>query len=78
MRRCDGGSWRCMWCSAKASETSGKGPGPDGPGTLCSACSGRYRSGHTGPPQQDEEGRCIALPTKIGIYACSAKHMCCM
>lgn len=59
MRRCDGGSWRCMWCSAKASETSGKGPGPDGPGTLCSACSGRYRSGHTGPPQQDEEGRYV-------------------
>lgn len=58
MRRCDGGSWRCGWCEAKIGETSGKGPGPDGPGSLCSTCSSRFRAGHTGPPQQDEEGRC--------------------
>lgn len=56
-RFCDGGAWRCGWCEIKAEETSGKGPGPAGAGTLCSACSQRYRGGSTGPPARDEQGR---------------------
>ena len=51
-RDCDGGSWRCSWCACKADETNGKGPGPDGPRTLCSACAQRYRSGAARPANQ--------------------------
>ena len=55
-RFCDGGAWRCAWCSGGAEEVQGKGPGPDGAGTLCSACSSRYRGGATGPPTKDVDG----------------------
>jgi len=56
-RDCDGGQWRCEWCECKADETSGKGPGPNGSGTLCSACGSRYRNGATGPVLQDAFGQ---------------------
>lgn len=56
-KRCDGGVWRCSWCECKAEETSGKGPGPEGKSQLCSLCSARWRSGHTGPPPTDADGR---------------------
>jgi hypothetical protein len=64
-RDCDGGSWRCSWCECKASETSGKSPGPDGPRTLCSACASRYRAGHTKPPPRNQDGRCVRRPTAL-------------
>jgi hypothetical protein len=56
-RFCDGGAWRCAWCECNAEETTGKGPGPDGGKMLCSTCSARWRSGHTGPPPTDTDGR---------------------
>ena len=56
-RFCDGGAWRCGWCTATARNSAGRGPGPEGARTLCSACSSRYRSGHTGPPPKDADGR---------------------
>ena len=56
-KRCDGGLWRCGWCVCSIEETSGKSPGPQGPGTLCSTCSSRWKSGHTGPPERNEDGR---------------------
>ena len=56
-KRCDGGNWRCGWCACKADECTGKSPGPDGKGTLCSTCSSRWRAGHTGPPEKDIHGR---------------------
>ena len=56
-RFCDGGQWRCQWCECKADETSGKGPGPDGSGTLCSLCSSRFRAGHVALPPTDANGR---------------------
>lgn len=59
-RNCDGGSWRCAWCSIKADASGGKSPGPDGPRTLCSNCGGRYRSGATGPAKADA----------FGLYPC--------
>ena len=55
-RFCDGGTWRCGWCEVLATECSGKGPGPNGPKTLCSACSARFRAGHTAPPLRDADG----------------------
>ena len=58
-RFCDGGAWRCTWCEVKHADSNGKGPGPDGPMTLCSACSGRFRAGHTGPPARNEEGKYV-------------------
>ena len=58
-RFCDGGTWRCGWCECKAGECGGKGPGPDGAMTLCTACSARYRAGHTGPPPRNEEGKYV-------------------
>ena len=58
-RFCDGGVWRCGWCKCSIEETQGKGPGPEGAGTLCSACSGRYRGGATGLPPTDEDGKYI-------------------
>jgi hypothetical protein len=58
-RFCDGGVWRCRWCMCKAEECSGKGPGPDGASTLCAPCSGRFRSGHTGPPPTNADGKYV-------------------
>ena len=58
-RFCDSGNWRCKWCECKADECSGKGPGPEGPKTLCSACSSRFRNGHTGPTLPNEEGKYV-------------------
>jgi len=58
-RFCDGGSWRCGWCSCRCDECSGKGPGPDGAKTLCSACSSRFRNGHTGPPSTSDDGKFV-------------------
>jgi hypothetical protein len=58
-RHCLGGDWACEWCKCK--ERTGhklqKGKGPNGPRTLCAACSQRYRHGHQGPPSLDSEGR---------------------
>ena len=56
-RFCDGGAWRCDWCKCTATECSGKNPGPRGPATLCGACGGRYRAGHSGPPARSEDGK---------------------
>ena len=57
--RCDGGVWRCEWCSCKYEASNGKGPGPNGAKTLCSACSGRFRGGATGPPTKNEDGKFV-------------------
>ena len=54
-RTCDGGNWSCQWCETK-DKAAGKGPGPDGPRTLCSNCAGRYRTGATGPAVMDVFG----------------------
>ena len=51
---CDHGKWRCQWCGS--GKSAGKSPGPDGPKTLCSSCSSRFRSGHEGPPQRNSDG----------------------
>ena len=51
------GAWRCQWCECKYEDANGKGPGPSGAQTLCSACANRWRSGHTGPPQRNEDGK---------------------
>lgn len=58
-RFCDAGAWRCRWCSCKSDECSGKGVGPDGPKTLCSTCSARFKNGHTGPPTANEDGKYV-------------------
>jgi hypothetical protein len=58
-RFCDGGAWRCKWCMCSAEDCSGKGPGPDGPGTLCAPCSCRFRGGQTGPPQRNDDGKYV-------------------
>ena len=63
---CDGGQWHCEWCNCSYEEASGRSPGPNGPGTLCAACSSRHRAGHTGPPKRDEQGNYIC-------EACGAK-----
>jgi hypothetical protein len=57
--RCDGGVWRCEWCNADFASSSGKGPGPNGSKTLCSACSGRFRGGASGPPTTNEQGKYV-------------------
>ena len=36
-----------------------QGPGPDGNKTLCSTCSARFRSGHTKPPQTNDDGKYV-------------------
>lgn len=36
-----------------------QGPGPTGPKTLCSACSSRYKTGRTGPPEVNSEGKFV-------------------
>jgi len=78
MRRCDGGAWRCGWCESKYEAKSGKGPGPEGPGTLCSACSARFRSGATGPPQVDAAGKylcdCGRTFETIGALGVHKRH----
>lgn len=58
-RTCSGGTWQCRWCTSKESETKGKGPGPDGPSTLCSVCASRYRSGYKQPPKRDAQGNFV-------------------
>jgi len=55
-RFCDKGSWKCGWCECRVDQCAGKGPGPEGPKTLCSACSARFRAGHTAAPLRDEQG----------------------
>ena len=49
----------CRWCGVGAQLIHGKGPGPDGPKTLCSACSSRYRAGHTAAPLRDADGNFV-------------------
>ena len=49
-------AWQCEWCKATAGETHHKGNGPNGPKTLCSACSQRFRSGHNAMPAQNDKG----------------------
>eukprot|EP00936_MAST-01D_sp_MAST-1D-sp1_P001661 g1661.t1 len=58
-RGCTGGTWRCKWCDCSEKETSGKTPGPDGPKTLCGPCGARWRAGHSGPPQQNADGKYV-------------------
>ena len=58
-RHCDGGVWRCDWCDCRQEESTGKGPGPAGAMTLCSACSARFRAGHTGPPARNDDGKYV-------------------
>lgn len=57
--RCDGGVWRCEWCNADYASTTGKGPGPNGAKTLCSACSARFRGGASGPPTTNDQGKFV-------------------
>jgi len=52
-------NWGCQWCACSFSESGGRSPGPDGPGTLCSACGSRYRNGHAGPPLMDKDGKYV-------------------
>lgn len=47
--------WRCEWCGTE--EGGAKGSGPNGHRTLCGTCSSRFRSGHTAPPAQDQDGK---------------------
>ena len=58
-RFCDGGMWRCAWCHLSGQECGNKSVGPDGPATLCTSCSQRWKSGHSGPPPKDETGRYV-------------------
>lgn len=58
-RFCDGGTWRCAWCQCSGQECGNKSTGPDGSGTLCTSCSQRWKSGHSGPPPKDETGRFV-------------------
>jgi hypothetical protein len=58
-RFCDGGTWRCGWCHCTSDECQNKSVGPDGPATLCSSCSQRFRAGHTGPPPRNEDGKYV-------------------
>jgi hypothetical protein len=58
-RFCDGGQWHCTWCKCTAEDAGGKMQGPDGPKTLCSSCGNRYKNGHSGPPQKDDEGNFV-------------------
>jgi hypothetical protein len=52
-------AWRCDWCGCGAHHTPHKSSGPAGPKTLCSACSARFRAGHSGPPQQNDAGQYV-------------------
>ena len=56
-RGCTGGTWRCHWCKAEETETTGKAPGPDGAKTLCSTCGSRFRAGHTKAIEKNHEGK---------------------
>eukprot|EP00041_Stephanoeca_diplocostata_P039519 m.1633740 g.1633740 ORF g.1633740 m.1633740 type:complete len:3183 (+) comp25410_c1_seq2:60-9608(+) len=86
-RTCSGGTWRCRWCASKECETKGKGPGPDGPSTLCSVCASRYRSGYKQPPTRDAQGnfvcdRCQAKFASVRglgshVRGCSGGNWCC-
>jgi hypothetical protein len=59
-RYCSGGNWACRWCDMKEGEhLKGKGPGPDGPSTLCSVCASRFRSGYKKPPTIDADGKAV-------------------
>ena len=75
-RFCDGGTWRCQWCTCKRDETSGKGPGPEGAQTLCSQCSARWRSGKSGPPETDANGRytCLRCERTFESYRALGVH----
>jgi len=44
--------WACGWCKVPQSDATGKGPGPDGPATLCKKCNSRFRTEQTGPALQ--------------------------
>ena len=72
-RFCDKGDWACAWCTSTYRQCAGKvGPGPTGPQTLCSACSARFRSGHTGPPEQNEEGKFVCPECQRGFESIGA------
>uniref|UniRef100_A0A7S4BUH4 C2H2-type domain-containing protein n=1 Tax=Chrysotila carterae TaxID=13221 RepID=A0A7S4BUH4_CHRCT len=43
-RYCDDGTWRCLLCECTFAETASKCHGPNGPRTLCVACSTRHRT----------------------------------
>jgi len=69
-RHCDGGRWRCGWCECDAAAAQGKGPGPDGPRTLCAVCASRFRAGHREALRRDADGKwlcgCAATGHKAG------------
>jgi len=56
-KACTGGTWTCEWCEIGEDKAQGKSRGPNGSGTLCNLCASRYRSGATGPPRTDADGR---------------------
>jgi hypothetical protein len=48
-----GRTWECEWCSRSEEElpsTIGKSTGPNGPDTLCTACSVHFKKGATVSP----------------------------
>ena len=47
-RYCPGKIWECDWCNDRKSKI--KGIGPNGPGSLCGTCAGRYKCGFIGLP----------------------------
>jgi hypothetical protein len=75
-RFCDKGEWRCQWCECRVDQCAGKGPGPEGPKTLCSACSARFRAGHTAAPLRDEQGNflCDSCQRSFGSMGALGGH----
>ena len=57
-RFCDGGSWRCDWCSCTISEGGQpEEPGPKGPATLCGPCGGAIPRRRHGAADTKRGGR---------------------
>jgi len=49
-----------------------QGPGPNGVKTLCSACSGRFRGGASGPPTTNEQGKYVCVSCERTFETISA------
>jgi hypothetical protein len=47
------GVWRCEWCNINETNVKGRAEGPNGEGTLCGGCNGRFSLGHRVPPARD-------------------------
>lgn len=50
-RYCPGKIWECDWCNDRKSKI--KGIGPNGSGSLCGTCAGRFKLGFMGLPVAD-------------------------